>query len=156
MEGLIGSAQQPESLRGARATARRDSPVNMTFGEKAGHIASPITACPTQALCQEFWIVFEGSQNLTMWVVLHVGLVTMRHHPPCEKVVIIGVQLVLAKPPFLVGETIGEVDILKDARAVGTGASGETWHTAVHVGGRRTVKVSTFQIQGTEESIDAS
>ena len=79
----------------------------------------------------------------------------MGNHPSSEEIIVIGIELILSEPPSLVGEAIGELDVLKDTGAIGTGASGKARDTTIHVSCGSTVEISTFQIQGTEKSIDS-
>jgi hypothetical protein len=94
---------------------------DITFSKHAREITSPVASCPSQALLEEFWIVFQGRKHLTLGMVLHVRFVLVRHHPPRQKIVVVRVELVLAKPPLLIGELVRELDVLQDACAVSTG-----------------------------------
>lgn len=128
---------------------------NVPFNKCAGDVASPVATCPSQTLLEEFRVVLESGQHFAFRVILHVCLVTVVHHPPGQEIVIVSIELIAAEEPRLVCESIGKVALLDDAGTVGTSASGDARHTAVNVGGGRTVEVPTFQIQCTQESIDA-
>src|SRR2546423_2846903 len=94
-------------------------PPNMPFVEQAGQIASPITPCQPKALVQKFWVVFQCRLNFALWVVLHIRLPAVRHHPASDEIVVISVELILAEPPFLVGKALCELLVLQDVRTVG-------------------------------------
>lgn len=127
----------------------------MPLSKQAGQIAPPVTACPTKTLLEELGVVLEGGLYFTLGVVLHVCLVTMGHHPPGEEVVVVGIELIMTKPPLLIREAVGEVDVLQDTCTVGTSTSREARDPAVHVSGGCTVEIAAFQVESTQESIDA-
>ena len=66
-------------------------PPNVPLMKQTGQIASPIAPGPPQALAQELGIVFKRRLDLALWVVLHVRLPTMGHHPAGDEVVIISI-----------------------------------------------------------------
>ena len=76
-------------------------------------------------------------------------------HPASNEIIIVCIQLVLAKPPFLIREAIGEIDILQDACPVGTGAPRHARHATIHMGHRSTVEVPALQVECSEEVVDA-
>lgn len=88
-------------------------------------------------------------------MILHVGLVTMIHHPPGQEIIIVGIELILSEPPLLIGEAVGEVDVLQDTSAIGTGTPGQAGHTAIHMGGCSTVEIAAFEIQSPQEAVDS-
>ena len=125
----------------------------ITFSEHAGNIASPITACPPQALLEELWVIFQSSKHFTFRMILHVCLVMVRNHPPGQEIVVVCVELVLTEPPFLVGKAIGEFDVLEDAGAVSAGAARQARYTSIHVSCGSAIKITTFQVKCPKESI---
>ena len=128
---------------------------NVLFVEHAGQIAAPVAAGPAGTLLEELDVVFEGGLDFGFRVVLDVGLPAMRDHPARDKVVVVGIEVVLAKPPFLVGEAVGEDGILQDLSAIGHGPARETGQATIDVGGGGTVKVAAFEIQGGQKAPDA-
>ena len=88
-------------------------------------------------------------------MVLHEGLPAVVYHPASDKVVIIRIQLIFAKPPFLIGETIGEPLILKNFGAISNTASRHARKATIHMRRGCTVEVSSLQVQGPQEVIDA-
>lgn len=58
-----------------------------------------------------------------MRVILHVDVVAMGYHPTGKEIIVIGIELILSKPPLFIRKTIGEVDILENVGTVGTGTS---------------------------------
>jgi len=91
--------------------------------EQAGQVTPPIASCPAKALVQELSVVLQCGLDFAFWVVLHVCLPTMRNHPAGDEVVIISIELILAKPPFLVREAARELFGLQDVRTVGYSAA---------------------------------
>ncbi len=126
----------------------------VAFSKDAGQIASPITSGPSETLLEEFGIIFKGGLDLAFGMILHVCFMAMIDHPAGDEIVIIGIELILTKPPLLVGEAVREVFVLQDAGAVGTSPSRDTGHASVHVGHGCAVKVSAFQVQSSKEVVD--
>ena len=87
--------------------------------EQAGQVAPPVASCPAKTLVQELSIVFQCCLDFAFWVVLHVCLPTMGNHPAGDEIVIIGIELILTEPPFLVCEAACELFILQDVRTIG-------------------------------------
>lgn len=92
---------------------------DLTLDKQAREVASPVTSSPSQTLLQELGVVFESGLNLTVWMVLHVYLPIVIDQPSCDEIVVVGVELVLAKPPLLIGEAACESWIFDDLGAIG-------------------------------------
>lgn len=127
----------------------------MTFAKHAGQVAAPIASRPSSALLEEYRVILQCSLDLDLGVVLNVGFPTVRDHPARNEVVVVGIELVLAEPPFFVGEGVSEAVVLQNLGPVGNGAARQARHAAIHVGGGGAVKVAALQVQGSEEVPDA-
>jgi hypothetical protein len=127
----------------------------MTFAKHASQIAAPIASRPSSALFEEDRVILQRSLDLDLGVVLHVGFPSVRDHPASNEIVVVGIELVLAKPPFFVGEGVGETVILQNLGPIGNGAAGQTRHTAIHVSGGGAVKVAALEVERAEEVPDA-
>lgn len=90
----------------------------MSLVKHAGQVATPIAPGPAQALTQELGVVLESSLDFTFWVILHVRLPAVGHHPPRDKIIVISIELILPEPPFLVCEAARELLILQDVCTV--------------------------------------
>lgn len=128
---------------------------NVLLVEHTGQITAPVASRPPSTLLQELGVVFQGGLNFGFRVVLHEGLPAVRHHPTGNKVVIVRIQLVFAKPPFLVGERVGEHLILKDLGAICNTASGHARKATIHVRRSCTFKVASLQVQSSQEIVNA-
>ena len=128
---------------------------DVALSKDACKVASPITASPSKALLEKLGVVFECGLDFAFSMILHIGLMAMIDHPASDEVVIVCVELVLPKPPFLIGEAVGEIDILQNVRAICTGASRQTGHAAIHVGHGSTIEVATFKVESSKEIVDA-
>lgn len=54
---------------------------DVAFSKQTRQVTSPVAASPAQALLEEFGVIFQRGLDLAVWVILHVGLVTMVDHP---------------------------------------------------------------------------
>lgn len=127
----------------------------MLFVKHTGQITAPVASRPPCTLLEEFGVVFQRSLDFGFRVVLHECFPAVRYHPTGDKVVVVCVQLVFTKPPFLVGEGVGKSFILKNLGAICDTASGHAGKATVDMRRRCTLKVAAFQIQGPEEVVDA-
>lgn len=94
----------------------------MSLDDHTRVIASPIATSPTRALIEKFDVVLQRSLDLALRIVLDPCLPSVRHQPPSDKVIIVGVELVLT--PSLSLEAIQEQGALENLGSEGTGASG--------------------------------
>lgn len=127
----------------------------MLFVKHTGQVTAPVASRPPCTLLKKFGIVFQRSLDFGFGVVLHECFPAMRHHPTGDKVVIVCVQLVFAKPPFLVGEGVGKSFILENLGAICDTAPRHARKATVDMRRRCTLKVAAFQIQGPEEIVYA-
>src|SRR5271154_2850140 len=127
---------------------------NMLLHKHAAKVASPVAACPAQTLLQKFRVVLKCGLHLTLRMILHVSLLAMRDHPASDKVIIIGIELVLPEPPLFVSEATGEGFILQYLCTICNSATRKTRHATINMGGCRTIKVPPFKIQSTQKAID--
>ena len=128
---------------------------NVLLMKHTGQIASPVAAGPSSTLLQEDLVVLERGLDFGLGMVLHPGLPAMRHHPASDEVVVVGIQLVLAKPPLFVGEPMGENLVLHDMGPVRYRSARHAREPSIDMGGCRTVKVSPLEVQRSEEAPDA-
>lgn len=84
----------------------------MALGKHAGQIASPIASRPSSALLEEFRVVLKSGLDFDFWMILNISLPAVRDHPTGDKVIIIRIELVFAKPPLLISEIVGENFVL--------------------------------------------
>lgn len=127
----------------------------MTLAKHAGQIAAPIASRPSSALLEEDRVILQRSLDLDLGVVLDVGFPTVRNHPASNEVVVVGIELVLAKPPFFVSKGVGEAVVLQNLGPIGNGAAGQARNTTIHVGGGGAVKVAALQVESSEEVPEA-
>ncbi|EFE37102.1 uncharacterized protein ARB_04630 [Trichophyton benhamiae CBS 112371] len=130
---------------------RRDLQPDDLLLDEGGEVAAPVAAGPADALLEELRVVLERRLDLGLRVVLEVGLPAVGDHPAREEVVVVGVELVAAEPPLLVGEAQGELAVLQDLGAVRNGPSRQARHPAVHVRRGGAVEVAALEIQGAQE-----
>lgn len=128
---------------------------NVLFMKHAGQVTAPVASRPPCTLLQEFGVVFEGSLNFGLGMVLHERFPAVRNHPTSDEVVVVRIQLVFTKPPFLVGESVSEHFILKDLGPIGNAASGHARKATIDMRRRCTIKVPSLQVQSPEEVVDA-
>lgn len=62
-----------------RRTMNSSLPPDVTFGDGAGVVASPVASGPSQALKDVLVVVLQSSLDLALWTVLDPGLPTIRH-----------------------------------------------------------------------------
>lgn len=127
---------------------------DMLFIKHARQVAPPIAPRPPCALFQELRVVLQRRQDLCLWVVLDIRLPAVRHHPARYEVVVVRVQLILAKPPALIGECVRKAHVLEDLAAVCDGSSRQARDTTVDMGGGRAVEVPPFQVDSSQETPD--
>lgn len=159
-QGVSRIKQGGANRRGVKESKNKKKPVrhllpNVLFVKHGSQIAPPIASGPASALLQETRVVLEGSQHLRLRVVLHISFPTMRNHPAGDKVIIVGVELVLPPPPLLIGESVSEALILQDSRPIRNRASRHAGKATVHMGRCAAVEVPALQVQGAEEAPDA-
>jgi hypothetical protein len=94
----------------------------MSFDDKAGPIAPPVTACPASTLIEKFVVTLQGGLDLAFGVVLNPGLPLVGDQPSRDKVIIVSIELV--GEPTLSLETIHEQGALQDLGPECTGTSG--------------------------------
>ena len=127
----------------------------MPLVEQARQVTSPIAPCPSKALVQELSIVLQCCLDFAFRMVLHIRLPTMRNHPAGDEIVVIRVELILAEPPFLIGEASCELLILQNVRTIGDCTTRHARYPAIHVRSCSTVEIPSFEIQSAEEAIDS-
>lgn len=125
---------------------------NVLLVKHRSQIAPPITSGPAGALLQETRVVLESCQHLRLWVVLHISFPSVRDHPASDKVIIVGIELVLPPPPLLIGERIGEGLILQNSRPIRNRSSRHAGKATVHISRRAAVEVASFQVQSAQEA----
>ncbi|EFE44247.1 hypothetical protein TRV_00979 [Trichophyton verrucosum HKI 0517] len=158
-EGGRRERRQEDRIRAPRLAAaetekdgqRRDLQPDDLLLDEGGEVAAPVAAGPADALLEELRVVLERRLDLGLRVVLEVGLPAVGDHPAREEVVVVGVELVAAEPPLLVGEAQGELAVLQDLGAVRNGPSRQARHPAVHVRRGGAVEVAALEIQGAQE-----
>lgn len=119
-------------------------PPNMSLGEHAGQVASPITSRPSHALLQKLGVVFQRGLHLALGMILHVRLPAVRNYPSSDEIVVIRIQPVLAPTPCFVGEFIGEIIVSQNFGAVGGRTARHARYTTVHECRCRAIKVPPF------------
>lgn len=80
---------------------------------QAREVAPPIRAHPPQTLSQVLRVALECRLHLAFAVILDLNLPVVVEEPSCDKVVVVGVEEVVATP-CLVCEAIGELRVLQD------------------------------------------
>lgn len=151
----------PHSEQGCQKAKRKNEKggkhllPNVFVVEHTGQVTAPVAPRPACTLLQEFRVVFKSGLDFGLGMVLHESLPAVVYHPSSDKVVIIRIQLIFAKPPFLIGETISEPFILKDFGAISNTASGHARKATIHMRRGCTIEVSSLQVQSPQEVIDA-
>lgn len=87
--------------------------------------------------------------HLTLLVVLHIRLPSVRDHPSRDEVVVVRIESV--RPPRFVREAEGEFWVLKNVSPVGDSSTGQTREASVQVRAGRDVKVPSLQIACTQQ-----
>lgn len=116
----------------------------MSLNHQAGPVAPPVASCPPGALVQELHSVLQGGLELTLPLVLDPGLPLAADQPPSHKVIVVGVENVVA--PLLTLETIKELSALQDFRPVSPRASGHARCASIHVVGSGNLEVAALDI----------
>jgi hypothetical protein len=140
---------------GLRCSGARYLRPDVALSKQTCQITPPVAACPAETLLEELGVVLQGGLDFALRMILHAHLMLVIDKPAGDEIVVIGIQLILSEPPLLVGEAIGEVDILQNARTVGTGPSRDTGHTSIHVRSSSTVEIASLEIECTQEAIYA-
>ena len=126
----------------------------MLFVKHTGQVTAPVASRPPCTLLQELGVVFESGLDFGLRMVLHERFPAVRNHPTSDEVVIVRVQLVFTKPPFLVSEGVSKHFILKDLGPIGNAASRHARKATIDMRCRCTIKVPSLQVQSPEEVVD--
>lgn len=121
----------------------------MSLTKHASDVTSPIAARPTQTLFQELGVIFQSSLDLCFFMVLVPDGLIMGDQPSRDKIVIVGIQLVTAKP-FLMGEAIDKGIVSKDFGSVCNRPARKARQAAIHVHTSSAIEISSLKVESTK------
>lgn len=127
---------------------------NVSLTDKTGPVAAPVAASPARALVEELGAVLQSGLKLALLLVLDPCLPLMADEPASDKVVVVGVEDVLA--PLLGLEALKEVVAGQNLRSVGTSSARHAGCTAIEVVRGRDLEVASLNVSSTEPVEDAS
>lgn len=130
-----------------------DSRKNIFFLDKAGPVAAPVAASPPGALVEELGAVLKGSLQLALALVLNPSLPLVADEPASDKVVVVGVEDVLA--PLLGLEALKKIVARENFGPVGTGSARHARGTSIDVVGSGDLKVASLNVSCSQPVEDA-